>query len=470
MQALIDAMVAAGEQATSGGASRSYEVGLVQKLPWCHVPELEPVALRLAQRVAEADQRDETTRRFVSPDAASDPTESVRSQLRDGALLDKLVNENAGLDDLGLLFLDEEIGPYPTSYDTRSDLDDRVEDLWTRPIADVIDELIEEPGGSRAIANLTFVADRRVEVIAHGLEIHPYSILRVVEERRLHAPGEREEQVERVLSYLFGVAVGRWDARIGADPTSAAVPDDLLAPPARYSPGMLLAAEGQPPPTTPGEYVVEIAPDGLLLDQEDHLWDAVARIRTAADVVYRSQAKVDDSLAILMSKPDLAKYLRSSFFKSHLSRYSMSRRRAPIYWQLQVPSKTWGMWLYMPRLSREMLFAVVRETEQRQRLAEQRVATLQREYDDGGAGRTIAAVSKELDAEQKLAVELVAFRDEAERIANLGWEPDLDDGAVLNAAPLASLFPAWKDAAIYRKELRQGKHTWSTVSKYADQL
>lgn len=117
-----------------------------------------------------------------------------------------------------------------------------------------------------------------------------------------------------------------------------------------------------------------------------------------------------------------------------------------------------------------MLFAVVRETEQRQRLAEQRIATLQREYDQGGAGRTIAAVSKELDAEQKLAVELVTFRDEADRIANLGWEPDLDDGAVLNAAPLALLFPAWKDAAKYRQELQQDKHTWSTVSKYADQL
>ena len=128
------------------------------------------------------------------------------------------------------------------------------------------------------------------------------------------------------------------------------------------------------------------------------------------------------------------------------------------------------MWLYVPRLSREMLFAVVREVEQRQRLAEQRVATLQREYDDGGAGRTLAAVSKEMDGEQKLAVELVAFRDEAERIANLGWEPDLDDGAVLNAAPLASLFPAWKDAESYRKALKQGNHTWSTVSKYADQL
>lgn len=470
VQAMIDAMVAAGEEVSSGGASRSYEVGLVQKLPWCHVPELEPIARRLAQRVADIDQRDETTRRFVSPTSGPDPAESIRSQLVDGALLDQLVNENAGLDELGLGFLDEEIGPYPTSYETRGDLDHRVEDLWTRPIGDVIDELIEERGGSRAIANLTFVADRRVEVIAHGLEIHPESILRVVEERGLHAPGEREEQAGRVLSYLFGVAAGRWDARIGADLSLAVVPEDLMAPPAPYSPGMLLGDEGIPVTATPDGYGVEVPPDGLLFDQEDHPWGAVTRIRAAAEAVYTSQAMVDGPLATLMSTPDLAKYLRSNFFKSHLSRYSMSRRKAPIYWQLQVPSKTWGVWLYMPRLSREMLFAVVRETEQRQRLAEQRVATLQREYDDGGAGRTIAAVSEELDAEQKLAVELVGFRDEAERIANLGWEPDLDDGAVLNAAPLASLFPAWKDAAKYRMELKQGKHTWSTVSKYADQL
>ena len=470
VQAMMDSMVAAGGEASSGGAARSYEVGLVQKLPWCHVPELEPVARRLAQRVAAIDEQDETSRRFVSPISARDPAESIRSQLTDGELLDQLVNKNAGIDALGLAFLDEEIGPYPTSYERRADLDTRVEDLWTRPIGDVIDELIEERGGSRAIANLTFVADRRVEVIAHGLEIHPDSILRVVEERGLYAPGEREEKAERVLSYLFGVALGRWDARIGAEPKLAVVPDDLMAPPAPYPPGMLLGDEGVPPTSAPAGYGVEVPPDGLLFDQEDHPWDAATCIRAAVDAVYGSQAMADESLATLMKKPNLAQYLRSNFFKSHLSRYSMSRRKAPIYWQLQVPSKTWGAWLYVPRLSREMLFAVVRETEQRQRLAEQRIATLQREYDDGGAGRTIAALSKELAAEQKLAVELVAFCDEAERIANLGWEPDLDDGAVLNAAPLASLFPVWKDAAKYRKELKQGKHTWSTVSKHADQL
>ncbi len=138
--------------------------------------------------------------------------------------------------------------------------------------------------------------------------------------------------------------------------------------------------------------------------------------------------------------------------------------------QLQVPSKTWGLWLYAPRLSREMLFAIVREAEQRQRLAEQQIGHLQREAETGSGGRKASEVAKELEAEQKLAVELASFRAEAERIANLGWEPDLDDGMVLNAAPLADLFPAWKDAAAYRKELRAGKHEWATVARYADQL
>ena len=222
--------------------------------------------------------------------------------------------------------------------------------------------------------------------------------------------------------------------------------------------------------SAPAGYPIDLPSDGVLLDQPGHALNLSDLVVSAALAMGVSEEALAEAVCNVMQNASLKMYLRRRFFSSHLSTYSKGRRRVPIYWQLQVPSKKWGVWLYMPRLSREMLFAAVRETEQRQRLAEQRIATLQREYHDGGAGRTIAAVSKELDGEQKLAVELVAFRDEADRIANLGWEPDLDDGAVLNAAPLASLFPAWKDAARYRKELKQGKHAWSTVSKYADQL
>jgi hypothetical protein len=471
VQAMIDAMVAAGEEASSGGASRSYEVGLVKKLPWREVAEIvEPIA-RLTQRRVYCDYSDETTRHFVTFSySAFDSLNELLVQLDDGGIVDALVIEAADLDCDGTAYLDEEVGRYPLSYPESNKYDDRIENLYSRPIKEVIDELIQERGGSRAIANLTFVADRRLEVIAHGLEINPRSIVRVVRERGLVAPGALAKEAERLLSYLVGVAFGRWDVRIGCDPSIAEVPSDLLSPPARYSPGMLLGANGVPPVVAPGGYPIGLPPDGLLVDEPGHSWDVEQRVADSAVALFGSEEPMGDALAELMKRPSLGGYLRSEFFKDHLGRYSMSRRKAPIYWQLQVPLKTWGIWLYAPRLSREMLFAVVRETEQRQRLAEQQIGHLQREAETGGGGRKASEVAKELEVEQKLAVELKSFRAEAERIANLGWEPDLDDGMVLNAAPLADLFPAWKDAAKYRKELRAGKHEWATVAQFADQL
>ena len=284
------------------------------------------------------------------------------------------------------------------------------------------------------------------------------------------AAGSSGEWGDRLVSYLVGVAFGRWDVRIGRDRSLAPPAGGPFDPPTQVPPGSLVDDRGAMTCSAPADYPIDLPPDGVLLDQPGHALNLSDLVVSAALAMGVSEEALAEAVRNVMKNASLSRYLRRRFFNSHLSTYSKGRRRVPIYWQLQVPSKKWGVWLYMPRLSREMLFAVVRETEQRQRLAEQRIATLQREYDDGGAGRMIAAVSKELDAEQKLALELIAFRDEAEQIANLGWKPDLDDGAVLNAAPLASLFPAWKDAAKYRTELKQGKHAWATVSKYADQL
>ena len=223
-------------------------------------------------------------------------------------------------------------------------------------------------------------------------------------------------------------------------------------------------------PGRPAGYPLELPADGVALNQPGHRWDLSSLVETAWAKTHEGAEDLDRSLSALVKRADLASYLNSRFFADHLAQYSVSRRKAPIYWQLQLPSKTWGLWLYAPKLSREMLFAIVRETEQRQRLAEQQIGHLQREADSGSGGRKASEVAKELEAEQKLAVELASFRAEAERIANLGWEPDLDDGMVLNAAPLADLFPAWKDATAYRKELRAGKYEWATVARYADQL
>lgn len=276
--------------------------------------------------------------------------------------------------------------------------------------------------------------------------------------------------LDRLTSYLVGVAFGRWDVRIGVDQALAPRQLGAFAPPSPVPPGMLVDELGVPAVETPDSYPVPFPASGCLIDQPGHIWDLESRVRAAATEFLGSDSKLDEVVSTEMSRPSLANYMRGSFFKAHLRTYSQGRRKAPIYWQLQVPSKTWGVWLYYPRMSRETLFALVGLADQRLRLAEQQVAHLQREAEAGGGGRKASELAAELEAERKLAVELATFKAEAERIANLGWEPDLDDGAVLNAAPLAELFPAWKDAAGNRKELRAGKHSWATVARYADQL
>ena len=40
----------------------------------------------------------------------------------------------------------------------------------------------------------------------------------------------------------------------------------------------------------------------------------------------------------------------------HISRYSKSRRKAPIYWLLQSSKKNYALWLYYHRLDKDILF------------------------------------------------------------------------------------------------------------------
>ena len=405
----------------------SWEVGAVKRLP--EVPpfrERDVVAAAVARIVdwkTANDAWDETTGRFLAPYGRVEPAGTPFAEL---AAVDDAVLDALGFDESDRRMLDEEFGVLPTSY---------------------------SDGERQSKAPPVYWLDEDLEKRAHLLAQSPAG--------SIPTPPTGARQFADLVSYAVGCAFGRWDIEVGRDPSSVTEltnPWELRRP---LPPGALREVRAN--------YPIEVATEAVMLDEPGSGRDASRLVALALE--YIAGCSVEDLSASLIGAPiHLSRYLRTKFFPHHLGQYSKSNRKAPIYWQLQVPSKKWGVWLYMPRLSRETLFAVVRETEQRQRLAEEQIATLQREYVDGGAGRTIAAVSKELDAEQKLAVELVAFRDEAERIANLGWEPDLDDGAVLNAAPLALLFPAWKDAAKYRTELKQGKHEWATVSKYADQL
>jgi hypothetical protein len=482
VQALLDASVAAGEETTSGGASRSYEVGMVQNLPWPssigkRFADLASTARFLIDRAAEVDRYDETARLFHGParhlDASITDVAEQRQRLHEERSLAMLAAshsvEQEWLDHLqvdadGRRYLDEEQGPHPDCYPRAALADiDLAARYLAEPIDRVIDEIVSISGGSRSIANLTYVGDRRLEVLAHAFRRHPSVLVQLRRERGILPPEEPTRTAADILSYLVGVAFGRWDAR-GPRPTGEF---DPFAPVPLCPPAMLVGDDGFPTTVAPPGYPLALPPDGILLDEPGHPLDLTTAVEAAAQVaIPNGEALLDDAVAVL-GRRSLRDYLAKAFFKEHLGRYSKSRRQAPIYWQLTVPSGLWSAWCYAPRLSREMLYAVATFADHRRARADDRIRML-------AADETLSARQRQkaIDAERLLAAELQGLRDDVARIAGLGWQPDLDDGFVLCAAPLARWFPkrTWRQLEEQLRAIKQGAYPWATIHEYRDAL
>ena len=172
----------------------------------------------------------------------------------------------------------------------------------------------------------------------------------------------------------------------------------------------------------------------------------------------------------ILGVKSLREYFRKSgkggFWDDHVKRYSKSRRKAPIYWLLQSSKKNYGLWLYYHRLDKDILFkSLVNYVEPKIRLEESRLTDLRDQF--AAAGNTGSAAKKmagEVEKQEALLAELDDFHDKLQRAANLNLTPDLNDGVVLNIAPLWELVP-WKVAKDYWDELMQGKYEWSTISQ-----
>jgi hypothetical protein len=298
---------------------------------------------------------------------------------------------------------------------------------------------------------------------------HPSTVLSWLQESAHSVDVPAAQEARSLLSYLVGAAFGRWDVRLAGsgsqDPRRG--PTECLPP---SPPAMLVDSDGFPARQAPVDYPLGLPPGGLLVDEPGSRWDIEAAVVRAAAAVFEEPSAIVAEALGIAGRKTIRDLLRRQFFKDHLSQYSKSRRKAPIYWPLTVPSKNWGVWVYGPMLRRETLYAVVSEAARRERLAHETSARLRREQQQGGADQAGRKLAEELDAEEKLAEELRLFRAEAERVAGLGWEPDLDDGMLLCAAPLAELFSAWPDVKKARDELRKGCYDWATVSRWASQL
>ncbi|MBP7868696.1 MAG: BREX-1 system adenine-specific DNA-methyltransferase PglX [Firmicutes bacterium] len=273
-----------------------------------------------------------------------------------------------------------------------------------------------------------------------------------------------------LLSWALGVAFGRWDVRLatGQSPVPP-LPDDPFAPLPKYSPGMLIDPVVLAGKADRLEYPVGISADGILVDDPESPDDAVGRVRDVLEAIWHERADdIESEACEILGVSDLRDYFRDPklFFDHHTKQYSRSRRKAPIYWLLQSPRRSYGVWLYYHRLNRDTLPKVLAmHVEPKIRLEQARLDQMRAQRKEMGAGGSEAKrMERAIDRHEALMSDLHAFRDRLRRAAELYLEPDLDDGVVLNMAPLWELVP-WKEPGVYWEALRGGEYAWSGIAK-----
>ncbi|HYO90962.1 MAG TPA: hypothetical protein VEQ40_04970, partial [Pyrinomonadaceae bacterium] len=281
------------------------------------------------------------------------------------------------------------------------------------------------------------------------------------------APADAHQLTSGLLSYAVGCAFGRWDVRFATSECPAPILPDPFAPLPVCAPGALTGDDELPTDTPPHDYPLNIARDAILLDDSGHSGDFDGSVRavfetiwpTRADEIYREAARLLDS-----RDDNLRAWLAKNFFADHLKRYSKSRRKAPIYWQLATPSASFSVWLYYHRFTTDTFYKVVNDyVKPKIDHEELRLARLRQE----AGSEPTRSQRRDIEAQEAFVAELKTFREEAERVAPL-WRPNLNDGVIINFAPLWRLVPqhkGWqKECKAVWDNLVGGYYDWSNLA------
>lgn len=297
---------------------------------------------------------------------------------------------------------------------------------------------------------------------------------------------------EGLVSYAVGVLFGRWDVRLALDPRLTLTQSDPFGPLSPSPAGALVRADGLPADSgsvvdvdwldarsrgeacssssriPDSEYPIRVAWDGVLVDDKGHQEDISDRVRSIFDLLFSSpETELTETIVTLAGpRGTLRGWLRSNFFRDHLARYSKSRRKAPLYWQLSTRNTRYSVWLYCHRTTNDTLYKVTNDfVVPKLRHEERKLADLVRETGDNPSSGQRTEIL-ELSA---FVEELREFRDEISTLAAL-WKPTLADGVSISCAPLwrlTSTHKGWqKELRTTWDDLKAGEYDWAHLAMH----
>jgi hypothetical protein len=457
---LIEAFVGGGDAVQAGSAARHYKTGIINKLP---LPDrqgddwkrLADIGVKCSISRAREFTLDETSRVFEGYSRLTCDWEEYAARellkMEEGLCIreslsfeaESLIAKSFSLRASDIQYIQKEYGPHPSELSENTQ--GPVLGLLNEDYSAVCARVVQKRGFSRQSTKLSHWTHKVYEAVA---QLEGIKVASVVARRRKEGGLPNwwvSDLAANLLSYWVGVAFGRWNLQSGGR-------EQLTESHLTKLPQMPFASIGAK--------LSRI----VLVDDEGGRDDICDSLIAASGVSIDEIERVVSSTT--SSGIDLRKYLRSHFFTRHISQYSKSRRKAPVYWQLATPSASYSVWLYIHAFTKDTLFRVQNDyIAPKLAHEERRLDSLISEIRNGAT----ATQRKQLVAQEAFVEELRAFLDEVKRVTPL-WCPNLDDGVIINFAPLWRLVPQNKS---WQKELKtmwdalcEGEYDWAHLAMY----
>ncbi len=494
-QLMIELCVGGGDAVYSGSAARHYGPRIVGRVPAPGLTEdqsraVSTATLKIWNHFQEQDAAQETGRYFVSPFfRAAVSLESIaslaeyRQRLWEDRVLAIITEHDAiecifvnayGIDGSNMEELTRETGVHPNRLAGCTPPADEFRKAYLASVDVLIDAAVRMSGASRTLTKKTYIADRKLELLAHRFGVHPRNVIQCRRGIQLLSNEQCRSTAEDVISFFFGVAFGRWDIRYATGERPAPELPGPFAPLPVCPPGMLQGDDGLP--LSPdegrrlraeGHYPLDVAWDGILVDDPEHPLDIVRRVHDALTVIWGERVDaIQQEACDLLGVPSLREWFRcpAGFFADHLKRYSKSRRQAPIYWPLSTMSGSYTIWLYYHRFRRDTLALALEEAKGKLRYEQKKLESLR-----GEVGPSPTRTQRdEIESQETKVGEVSGFVEELSRVAPL-WKPNLNDGVIINYAPLWRMIghtPWRKSVKSCWDSLVAGDYDWAHLAMH----
>lgn len=258
-----------------------------------------------------------------------------------------------------------------------------------------------------------------LEEICLASGFHPETVYEYIKLNNLERKEERFALAVQYISYALGVVMGRFGV-------NGIKPDD----------------------------------DGITVMDEGHSDDVTARIQDVLDKILNEKEAKE---VINIIGGDLRKFLMNDFFvKYHIPMY----KKRPMYWLLQTAKKNYGFYIYNLKFTQDTLYSLIQKyIDPRINLEKLRLKGIYNKKDAVNTPKEKREIDNLIAKSEDFLEELRAFKRDIQEVIDTGFKPDIDDGVILNMAPLYKLIP-WKEPEKYYKNLQMDQYKWAHVSRY----